>query len=963
MCPARLSIAATILMVFPLPVLGQDVPASAPSATQPAVTLQSASELWLDGYYKRAAEQYRQLQAAETEVAAVVGLARCALMTGDYEQALTELDGVQERGDASPEWHTVQAELLARVGRYDQAIRHARRADEIEPGHHRGRTVLGQLLELTGQRDQAIEVYAFFDRLLARRMPTTAEGITEAAKGFYRYSVLTGHPNLSQRTKHVLQEMLQVACERVDRRYWLARVALADLLRAKYNFAEAAEDYRAALRINNNLPEAHVGLGSAALDKWQFDRVERRVEAALEINPRFVPAFCLRARSKILERRYDQAVESCEQALQVNPHDVTALSLMAAAYRCKHDPAGEKRYQDRASEVNPRCSTLYAVLGDTLAGLRQYADSEQAYLKSIEYEPTDPNPRTELGLMYMQWGKESKARRVLDAAWALDEFNERTFNTLDLLEKLEAFARLETDHFVIRYDPELDWPVATYLARAAEEIYDDVCADYETQMGEKTVVEVFPTKRDFGVRITAKPWIHTVGACTGWVIALCSPRPGPQTLGPYHYARVLRHEFIHTATLALTHNRIAHWYTEGLAVHGESAPRGFAWRELLADAVRRDRLFTLESIDWGFIRPQRPNDRQLAYAQSEWMVEYIVHQYGYDALMQMLKAYQAAKPQDQVFRETLGVEADEFDEQFAAWARAEAQQWGFDLSPPENTLALRAAALIKASDASLRGRLARAELDTGDLPEALEAARQAVELDPDQVNGLEVLVEVLAMMAAQEFSPSERRKLLDEALPYARRLAEVDPESWLAPKLLGELALRDKSYDEAVRWFERLKRLCPTHPASYRGLAGVYLQRGQLDEAQPLLLELARMDEHDPDVPADLAGIFARQDRLGEARFWYTQSLYINPFKPQTHRKLAEVLQRMSDTKAALEEYEVLCKLEPDRAQNFADAAFAYHKIGDTDNAKRCATKAVELDPTSPAGTLLGSSEPQQDSP
>ena len=96
--------------------------------------------------------------------------------------------------------------------------------------------------------------------------------------------------------------------------------------------------------------------------------------------------------------------------------------------------------------------------------------------------------------MYMQWGREDQARQVLDAAWALDEFNERTFNTLELLEKIEAYARLETEHFIIRYDEEQDWPVASHLARAAEEIYEDICGDYETQMAQKTIVQILPTK-------------------------------------------------------------------------------------------------------------------------------------------------------------------------------------------------------------------------------------------------------------------------------------------------------------------------------------------------------------------------------------------------------------------------------------------------------------------------------------
>ncbi len=926
----------------------------APVTTQPTATLQTAAELWLEGKYAEALEQYDGL--AEQPSAAVdahIGLARCGLMTGDYEGAIAALDRVADDAVESPAWHTARAEILACVGRYEEALGHARRALSIQPRFHQARYTLGRLLEYTGRRDEAIEVYSFFDTLLTRQVPPTARGITAAASGFYRYSVLTRHPNLTSRTKHVLQNLLHVAYKQVDRYWWPAQVAAADLLRAKYNLEEAAEDYQEALEINPHLPPARVGLGRVALEGWRFEEVERQVEAALQINPRCVPALTLRARSKIQERRYDEALEACEHALTVNPRDVEALSLGAAAQRCKYDAEAAQVYVRRVDEINPRSARLYGILGDALSGLRQYADSEAAYLKSIEYEPTDPNPRTELGMMYMQWGHEDKARDALEAAWQLDVFNERTFNTLALLEKLEAFERLETEHFVILYDAQVDGAIAPYLASVAEEIYDDVCADYETDLEQKTIIEVFPTHRDFGVRITGKPWIYTVGACTGWVVALDSPRDHPQTRGTYHYARVLRHEFIHVVTLALTRNRIAHWFTEGLAVHGEDAPRSFEWCRMLAGSIRQQRLFTLESIDWGFVRPKRKNDRQLAYAQSEWMVEYIVHRYGYDSLLRILQAFRAAKPQPQVFREVLGIEPEDFDREFAAWARRDAEPWGLDLSPIESVVELRAAAVLEPGDAAMLGRLARAELDEGNVGQALEASRKALAIDENEVNGLTVFAEVLAIMRREADSQAERDRFDEEALPNLRRLADVDPQGWMAPRLLGDIALRRKAYDEAVRWFKRLKRVCPLHPASYRGLGGIYLERGDPEAALPELLELARMEEHDPGVAAGIGRIFAEQDRLGEARYWYQQALYIDAFDRDTHRKLAEVHMRLGDTQSAVEEYAALCRLEPQEARDYADAAFAYHKLGDTDKARRYAQQALELDPESPARSLV----------
>ena len=109
---------------------------------------------------------------------------------------------------------------------------------------------------------------------------------------------------------------------------------------------------------------------------------------------------------------------------------------------------------------------------------------------------------------------------------------------------------------------------------------------------------------------------------------------------------------------------------------------------MLADAVRRDHLFTLESIDWGFIRPKRPNDRQMAYAQSEWMVEYVVERFGYDAIQNMIKLYREANAA-RTLRELFKLETTEFDRDFAGWASAGATLVAVRLRRRHRELALR----------------------------------------------------------------------------------------------------------------------------------------------------------------------------------------------------------------------------------------------------------------------------------
>ena len=80
---------------------------------------------------------------------------------------------------------------------------------------------------------------------------------------------------------------------------------------------------------------------------------------------------------------------------------------------------------------------------------------------------------------------------------------------------------------------------------------------------------------------------------------MVSPRDDPETMGAYDYARVLRHEYVHTITLGLTGNRIWHWMTEGLAVRVEHADDGTtgpvpprqAYLELLTEAALNGGLF------------------------------------------------------------------------------------------------------------------------------------------------------------------------------------------------------------------------------------------------------------------------------------------------------------------------------------------------------------------------------------
>ncbi|MBK8267833.1 MAG: tetratricopeptide repeat protein [Planctomycetes bacterium] len=602
---------------------------------------------------------------------------------GEYSTGASRLRAIESEGAKSARWHNLMGRLLAAVGSYEQAIEHHRSATRLDKSDPAGWTLLGQSLEKLGKTRDAIAAYKHCDDVMTGdALPDDAEALTSLGKGFYRYSELT-KTNLVQRTRHVLDECFGTAIAFHDAAYWPARLASAELLLAKHNLADARGEFDEVLKQNPKVADAMVGLARSHLEDWNFDECESLGNRALEANPNHVGAFVLMADLRMTERKYARAAEFAERALKINPRSEDAIGVLAAARLRDGDRAASTELQKRVSAFNPTPAVFHFALGQWLSAGRQFEPAEVQFKKAIEYAAYWPEPRTSLGQLYMELGEEQKARKSLEASFELDSFNQHTFNVLNLLDRIDHFATLESEHFIIKYDADADAVAAPYFSRTLESVYADVCDDFNAKLKHKTIIELFPDHQGFSVRIAGRPFIGTIGACTGRVIAMTAPRGRPP-FGRFNWASVLRHEFTHTVTLAVTENRIPHWFTEGLAVYEEPSPRSWTYKQLLTDAIRRDRLFTLQNVDWGFVRPKRPTDRSLAYAQSEWMSEYIIHRFKYQAILDLLAAFREGKQQEAAFQAVLKISTAQFDRDFHTWAVAEAAKWGLPQTPLED---------------------------------------------------------------------------------------------------------------------------------------------------------------------------------------------------------------------------------------------------------------------------------------
>jgi tetratricopeptide (TPR) repeat protein len=490
------------------------------------------------------------------------------------------------------------------------------------------------------------------------------------------------------------------------------------------------------------------------------------------------------------------------------------MGLVAASEALQLHDEATKQWLADIDAIAPHLPTAYFEVAEQLAAMRQYPRSAAMYQVAIDRAPWWTAARNGLGLLYTQSGDEDLARSTLDAAHQLDGFNLATTNYLRLLDELGSFDRKESAHFIVMYDGKRDPVIPDYFTDYLESIYPLVTGEYHTEPAVKTYIEVFPTHDAFSVRTTGSPWIGTVGASTGRVIAMVAPRKGENTQGAFNWSQVLRHEFTHTVTLAATDNRISHWMTEGLAVMEEHSPLQWAWVPMLYRAVTKHELFDMDALTWAFIRPRRASDRQLAYAESFWVCTYITQTYGHDAILKMLDEFKAGGLQEDVFPKILGRSQTQFFQEFSQWCARQVAGWGYDEATQKKYDELRdqGEELIKAKQ----------------YKEALPIWEQIAKLRPvDQLPHQRLA----GLYLAKDVNEPEK------AIEHLKILHQVDIKDDRFAKRIARLYRDMGKLDDAKKW----------------GLAAVYVDPYDMD-AHQLLSELCEKDGDD-------AGL-ARENRV-----------------------------------------------------------------------------------------------------
>ena len=228
-------------------------------------------------------------------------------------------------------------------------------------------------------------------------------------------------------------------------------------------------------------------------------------------------------------------------------------------------------------------------------------------------------------------------------------------------------------------------------------------------------------------------------------------------------------------------------------------------------------------------------------------------------------------------------------------------------------------------------RLARAHLALmrGDWGAAEEAARRAIEIDPELVRAYGLLGEALLGQGRTEAAIEEASKAL-----------EIEGDEVWGRLVLAKVLVNAGRYNEAVSHYEEALELAPDNPNARANLGAIYVWTGRELEAIPLLRETLERYADDA-VATNLGYALYNLGRYPEAADAFERAHELAPDHPTHARNLADTYEAMGDEEQmrtwlghALEGYDRALRTGGAEPRLVAERAVALAKLGRLEEAR-----------------------------
>jgi cellulose synthase operon protein C len=635
---------------------------------------------------------------------------------------------------------------------------------------------------------------------------------------------------------------------------------------------DAAKEFKEVLAVDKSNAGALLGLALLAADQYDGG-AEKIARQAIEADPKLLEAQELLARLALEDNNEPKAVAEAHKALDIDPNAVVAKAILASVDWL----SGKKE-----TTWDPHAAQGYATAAHFFMINRRYEEMLQYYRKALAMDPHLWKARSELGINLMRFGQNEEAMQELADCFKNGLQNSATVNTLKLLDKNVNFVTTKAGITSLKLDKKEAGLLRPYFQAEVDRVIATYEKKYKMKLQHPVQIEAYPNHEDFAVRTLGMPGIGALGVTFtsdtyGSSIALDSP--SGRAPGAFHWDSTLWHEMSHVFTLTMTDSLVPRWFTEGIAVHEETAANP-EWGDRITPeilmAIKEHQLLPVATLDRGFVHPNSNVQMIVSYYQAGRICDYITDKWGWDTILAMLHDFAHQTDTATVIRKELKIEPAEFDKQLLALIEGETKNTiqHFD-EWRENMKQISAAVKAKEYDTVIKlGTVTRDFypdfVEAGNVYEALANAYIAKGNKAAATEELERYAKIggrnpdtLNQLAAQLTASGNRK----EAAAVLDRINYIYPMDDATHSKLGNLWLELSNAPGAIREFQAIVGHNPGDPAqAHYDLARAYHMNHQdelaKDEllssleaapgfraAQKLLLELSGGENETPAAP------------------------------------------------------------------------------------------------------------------
>ncbi len=589
------------------------------------------------------------------------------LRSGQYQTCIEIAEAAIVKKTYGSEWPLCKAQAELALGQYVEA------QQTIDAGLKRYswslplRFLAYQVYQLNNQHEKADAFLTSIQELASR----SAWRYTDAGS-----LVVLGHAALIRNVDP--GEVLESFYDRAIKEYPDHRdayLASGQLALAKHDYALAQEIFQAALKHIPDDPDLLFGLAKS-VQNTDPDRSGKLMAQTLSANPNHIPARLDQVAQLIHSEQYPLAKTGLDQILSINPHHMEAWSHLAIIAHFENQPHEETACYWQALSHHSQNPAVDHLIGKALSAHYRFTEGATYQRQALEKDESYLPARIQLAQDELRLGQEVSGWEHALQAHQQDGYDTTTFNLLELKDQLAKFKTLEDECFIVRMDANEAEVYGRQVMQLLHEARTTLCGKYGLDLKDKITVEIFPDPDDFAVRTFGMPAVSGyLGVCFGKVITANSP--ASQSQHPTNWQSVLWHEFCHVVTLELTRNKMPRWISEGISVY-EERQKNHRWGETMIPQYReiilKGESTPIGELSSAFLNPKSSLHIQFAYYQSSMVVEYLIDQFGFAALQNILHDLRVGIPIN-VAIERRTKSLGELELEFAAFFKDQAENF------------------------------------------------------------------------------------------------------------------------------------------------------------------------------------------------------------------------------------------------------------------------------------------------